>query len=367
MMAFFNLFRLWLKELFSSLSFILSETVLMVSITILTFSLVFSESMIEGTDKIISLLGGEYNIFVDHNDKEKVKSILDESDVLYKESKVDIALIKNENTSFVRFVKVVDNDYFTKEMCKRINVSLPLNNGLYLSNVDKLDDKYALFFSSQRRGTIVPSSGTFETGLKTFDENTAFFVLEKGDSRFNNLKSCFEMIENDDNTLKTISSILESGIGVSVISKKDVNESFYSSLSPTRRTIEFIAFLFVLLSSFYSISLIASFNDNFGKDIKFLYLLGCSKRTTNIISIVSVFISMIFFILVGFLCGILLSYLFPPLISVIANLFGLDLNFYFLSFDIKVPFLKLITRYLIILFALFLISLPMFIKRKKSI
>ena len=362
-----NLLRLWIKELFSSLSFIISESVLTVSIAVMTFCFVFSESMINGTDKIIGLVGGEYNLFTSNDNSNKVEEILKKYNVEYKKSYGDIAIIKNDKDTYTRYVKVVDKSYFTDDFIKNVSITPPIKNGIYLCADSPSSDKYAILFSSLKRAKMVQLGGVFKTGLAAFDNNTAFYVTDNLNDTQKNLPLCYEISSLNGNVIKAVSSVIETLMGVNVISKKDINEGFYSSLLPTRRTIDFIALLFVLLSSFYSISLMSSFGDYFALDIKLLYVNGYSKKQINLICIFSVFIMMLFFIILGFILGVLTTCLFAPIVSCIAEISGLDLSYYFLSFAVRIPFKPLLIRYSLILLSSFLISLPVFIKGKKSI
>ena len=362
-----DLFRLWIKELFSSLSFILSESVLTLSITIMTFCFVFSESMISGTDRIISLTGGEYNIFTSSDNSQNVKDILDGHSVEYKQSFGDIALIKSDKDTYVRFIKVVDKEYFTSELLKIAGFTAPLKNGIYFSNLASDSKQYALLFSSIKRAEMADFGGEFNTHFASFDKNIAFYVTDNISKFEKSLPVCFEISTVNNNSITAVSEILDRVQGVEVISKKDINERFYSSLAPTRRTIKFVAFLFIMLSAFYSISLMSSIKEYFAHDIKLLYINGYSKKQIDLICIFSFLIMMVFFIALGALLGVLLSYLFVPLVSFASNILGLNLSYYYLSFAVRIPFKILLIRYSALLVLCILLTLPVFKNRKKVI
>lgn len=365
-----RLLRLWLREVFSHKAFIVGNIILLFTISIFTFAFVFSESMISGLESIIRTVAfGDIVISVPKENMLEVDSLLTTKGIEYSKYSGHIGILRTNGSNNPFFIKNVTADYFTKEKKKLANIETDFDNGLLIAKNKKYIDIIdgVLFLDDTKRGKIVDVQEGFQTGFSNFDNNVAFLITKDISGNTISYELKFKKDSMKDDLYFLIKDLDLQGINYNIQTKENLSNSFYSSLSSSRSSINLIALLFALLSAFYSISIVISYTKDNKKALSIFRIYGMTKKQNVILGTTTVLTVMVFFITLGFICGVFLSWCFLPFLRVIGNVFNINMSYYLLSFKLIIPFEKLLVFYALVFIISLIISLCMFITYKKSV
>ena len=349
---------LWIKEVFSHKSFILSNIILLVSITIFTFAFTLFRSITVSTDNVIrTLLTGDYLITADESVAVNIEKTLDKEHIPYNKAIFEAALFKTKTESIPLQLRIVDFSFFTPWRKKLLGIKGEMQQGLYLAEKYKSDG--VLMREGEKRGKLYKDPCTYKSGFALIDENIAFLVVEDIDA-FESSTTSFIVNASDEGKNKTFDVVygIYRNFDAPYYTPELLVENFYSSLSASWSSFYFISMMFVILSSLYAISISLSFKKDNAMLLRTFEIYGVPYYHLYLYSLLSVLLTILFFIVLGFLFGLLLTALFPSFAHLFSSLFNLDVSYYFLSFSPSIPFLSLLKVYLFeIVLSLFISSL----------
>lgn len=360
----------WLKEVFSHKAFLISNIILLLSISIFTFAFTLFNSISKGTDNVITtLVTGDYLLTVPYHSSRETEKELKKNNISYDKMILEFALFSTKNKALPLQVRGVSKSYFTPKRKKMLGINdVNIEEGLYLFY--KNSESGVLTFSSEKRGTLYKNVHSFNSGFKSLDEYIAFMCVDNIDEYKPQSDVTFSIIESENSknrykTLQILNKIASENDGKYEM-KENLAKNFYSSLSASFSSFYLISMLFVLLASFYTISISLSFKKDNAHLIKMYRIFGVPYSRILVFSMLSIFFTILIFIVLGFSLGLLLTLIFPHFASFISYLFSLDLSYYFLSFPISIPFINLMKTYLFEIVLSVLISLFTFMLSSKK-
>lgn len=358
---------LWTKEVFSHKSFIISNIILLLSITIFTFAFTLFQSITVSTDNVIrTLFTGDYLVTSSIDNSVKIENLLKMENIPYEKAVFEASLFKTKTDSIPLQLRIVEKSYFTKEKKRLLSINTEVENGFYLAKKYKSDG--ALIRERERRGVVYKNPNTFESGFNLIDDNIAFLVVENIDNIKNSNVSFIIGGEGHDKrkTFDTVYRIYKA-YDAPYYTPENLVQNFYSSLSSSWSSFYFISMMFVFLSSLYAIWVSLSFKKDNASLLRLFEIYGVSYGRLYLYSLLSVLLTILAFIVMGFLFGILLTVLFPSFSHLFSKLFDLDVSYYFLEFTPSVPILSLLKVYLFeIALSLLISSLTFLFSFKKG-
>lgn len=321
----------------------LSPAILIILVSfILNFSLIFTESMAHGLNGILIYLGsGNIKVFAEYEPE------VDGEKFFIKESS---SLAFSESSTAPLFLKAVDFDtYFTSEKKKILNLNQIGEDGLNpiimseraLSELSlNVGDRFtALIYEAEKdrtRPVLFTVSSSFNTGYSEFDSSLAFVPFSILDSPV-----FTEIIINDKaNEDGVLAEILDSGY--SAASYKRIYASLYNNIELSLNTLYLVFLLLALLAAFFSSNISFNYIERDKKDIALLYLTGLSLKDIKTIYVKITMAVVIFSLAFGLALAVAFSFFSPSLLSLLSSSGFRALDAYLLSFDIIMPFSRLI-------------------------
>ncbi len=319
--------------------------ILLVSM-LLVFSLSFITSMASAMEDVMVNLGSGHIVVDGWKD-------LDES-LFYSVDKVSSseALAFSGKASAALYVKGVDLDsYFNQRRLDALNFSSRSHedvlNPVYLSSslskelgVDEGDRFSVLIYESsigRTRPLLLTCAGVFSSGYNEFDSALCYVdssLMKDGEQKT-------EILLYDDSALDEIIDGLASS-GCTVRSYKSVYSALYSNVEFSLNILYGIFLILALLAAVFSSNIAFDYVSRDRKDIANLMVLGLSKNDVARIYLV-ITLSFVFVALfIGFILGIVSSLFIPSMMEALNRLDFAALDAYMTSFDISIPFGKIL-------------------------
>lgn len=316
--------------------------VLLVSFA-LNFSQIFILSMAEGIEKILIYLGSGSVRVAGHYDGKG------EGEVFYvKESG---ALAFSADDSAPLYLKGVDFDsYFTDERRSLLRLEMEeyddvLNPVIISRRIAEVlcvspSSRFTILVYDEdmdrTRPLLVTVAGIYDSGYMEFDSMLSYIpsALLKGSEHS-------EIILSDSESVDDYVASLSSS-GYPATSYKRLYSGIYENVGFSVNVLYGVFIILVILASFFSSNISFYYIDRDKKDIALLFLSGLSlsriRRVYASMTIRIVFIATAF----GLLSAILFSFLTPSILSSLSSHGFAALDAYLTSFEIIIPFARII-------------------------
>ena len=317
----------------------------------LVFVMVFISSMTGAIERMIVLLGcgsftTEENIDVSEYDGARIDEVKEGDGILYSSGGKSLVHLKGvdleeyfsgERSEGMKLEKT-DEEYRNE-----IIVSSTLASALSLSIGDRLTLLLYEKDEGRARPVLMTVKGIYSSGYAQLDKYLAFVDISLTDSY-----SVYEiLLERNTDVESVVESLWKEGIWAQ--SYREKYSSLCTNVDQSIMILYVILIFVALLAAFFSADIAHVYTSRDRRDIASLRLMGMResevRRIYRRMTLVSVSVSS----LLGTVCGILLSFLSPSLISFVAKKEPEIVEYYISSFTLSVPVSSIILMLLLMI------------------
>lgn len=330
----------------------------------LSFALIFINSMAQGLDRTLQLLGSGSL----HSDLEIPSSLLEGARVDCVRHSSGLAY--SETGSALVTIKAVEDDYFFPQRSEAMGLeSVENTTSLHSVVISRImghelgleaGDRLAMMIYDEELGRVRPVflfiEGTYSTGYGEFDSNLVFT-----DSTVVTASPEYEILTEDPDTL---ASRLRSE-GFPVTDYRNMYRGIYQNIRLSVSLLDVIVVLIAFLAGFFALSMAAEYIERDRRDIALMSLIGVERKQMARCYVRITLVRVAFSLALGFILGLILSFILIPLLGSLDTWSLPALQSYVTNFEIAIPFATLALTALALMLSAWL-SLEFSMKRTLS-
>ena len=332
---------------------------------VLAFALSFIFSMSSQIDRMIALMGSG-TVYAAEDPEAYLPQDAESSIV-----RTGSALLYSASGESAVIIKGVDDNYFSGMRGNELDISYSDTEGLNPIVISSslsdelslaLGDRLTLLMWEEKeeraRPFLCTVGGIYESVYPQLDSHLVF-----ASESIVNADAGYEiLLPRGMNERETIATLWDNGIPAE--SYKMMYSSLYSNVQSSIGILSVILLAVALLASFFSSDAAQVYIDRDRKDIKELYMLGLDRKRIRSLYFRLTLSAVTVSAVIGVVLGILLAFLSPLLLKLVAETEPALLEYYVTSFDIQIPYMALVIMVAIIILVAG-ISIAFSLRRRK--
>ncbi len=331
----------------------------------LSFALAFISSLSERIDRMIAIMGsGSVYALSDPADfiKEgEVAAVRNGNALMYTEHGEAALAVKGVETSYFSGMRgdEVDVVMLEEDVLNPVILSSSLSSSLSLA----IGDRFTLLVWDEENGRTRPYlctvGGIFSSVYPQLDSHLAYVPFQMLTSPVG-----YEILLPAGADSETVSDVLWEN-GILSETYRTMYSSLYQNVQSSVGILYIIIVAVALLASFFSSDAAQVYIARDRDDIKELWMLGMERREIRRIYLRITMSAVLIASAAGCIIGLLLAYLSPSILSVIAHYEPALLEYYVTSFSVSIPFLSIAVMLILSIFVSFL-SVSFALRRGKG-